>query len=70
VAVSRSTCGVAVTFWWQEAMMQVIVEQCCGLNVHQETDVACLLIGAPGDRPTKGARTFRTVTRDLEALRD
>jgi transposase len=50
--------------------MRVIIERCCGLDVHQETVVACLLIGAPGDRPTKEVRTFRTVTRDLEALRD
>ena len=50
--------------------MRVIVERCCGLDVHQETVVACLLIGASGDRPTKEVRTFRTVTRDLEALRD
>jgi transposase len=55
---------------WQEAMMRVIIERCCGLDVHQETVVACLLIGAPGDRPTKEVRTFRTVTRDLEVLRD
>src|SRR5271165_905582 len=51
-------------------MMRVIIERCCGLDVHQETVVACLLIGAPGDRPTKEVRTFRTVTRDLEVLRD
>ena len=50
--------------------MRVIIERCCGLDVHQETVVACLLIGAPGDRPTKQVRTFRTVTRDLEVLRD
>ena len=50
--------------------MRVIIERCCGLDVHQETVVACLLIGAPGDRPTKEVRTFRTVTRDLEVLRD
>jgi transposase len=50
--------------------MRVIIERCCGLDVHQETVVACLLIGVPGDRPTKEVRTFRTVTRDLEALRD
>ena len=45
-------------------------ERCCGLDVHQGTVVACLLIGAPGAQPTKEVRTFRTVTRDLEALRD
>ena len=30
----------------------------------------CVLIGAPGERPSKEIRTFRTMTRDLEALRD
>jgi transposase len=51
-------------------MMQAIIERCCGLDVHKETVVACLLVGAPGEQPTKEVRTFRTVTRDLEALRD
>ena len=50
--------------------MQAIIERCCGLDVHQETVVACLLVGAPGAQPTKEVRTFRTMTRDLEALRD
>jgi len=50
--------------------MQALIERCCGLDVHQETVVACLMIGAPGVRPSKEVRTFRTVTRDLEALRD
>ena len=50
--------------------MQAIIERCCGLDVHQGTVVACLLVGAPGAQPTKEVRTFRTVTRDLEALRD
>jgi len=50
--------------------MEVIIERCCGLDVHQETVVACVLIGAPGERPRKEVRTFRTMTRDLEALRD
>lgn len=50
--------------------MQVLVERCCGLDVHQETVVACVLVGTPGARPRKTVRTFRTVTRELEALRD
>jgi hypothetical protein len=50
--------------------MQAIIERCCGLDVHQETVVACLLVGAPGAQPNKEVRTFRTVTRDLEALRE
>jgi hypothetical protein len=28
--------------------MQALIERCCGLDVHQETVVACLLIGAAG----------------------
>jgi transposase len=51
-------------------MMPVIIERCAGLDVHQETVVACVLAGTPGQRPTKEIRTFRTMTRDLEALRD
>ena len=50
--------------------MQAIIERCCGLDMHQETVVACLLVGAPGAQPTKEVRTFPTVTRDLEALGD
>src|SRR5208282_792295 len=50
--------------------MQVIVERCCGLDVHQETVVACLLIGLTGARPSKEVRTFGTMTQDLEALCD
>ena len=50
--------------------MQAIIERCCGLDVHQETVVACLLVGAPGAQATKEVRTFRTMMRDLEALRD
>ena len=50
--------------------MQVIIERCAGFDVHQETVVACVLIGAPGEWPRKQVRTFRTMTRDLEALRN
>lgn len=50
--------------------MQVMVERGCGLDVHQQTVVACVLTGTPGLRPRKEVRTFRTMTRDLEALRD
>ena len=70
VAVSRLYLRRTVAFTWMEARMEVIIERCCGLDVHQETVVACVLIGAPGERPRKEIRTFRTMTRDLEALRD
>jgi transposase len=54
----------------KEVMMQVMIERSAGLDVHQATVVACVLIGTPGRRPTKEVRTFATMTRDLEALRD
>ena len=50
--------------------MRVMIERVAGLDVHQETVVVCVLIGKPGERPTKEVRTFRTMTPDLEALRE
>ena len=50
--------------------MDVIVERCAGLDVHQACVVACVLIGQPGRKPCKEVRSFATMTRDLEALRD
>jgi transposase len=50
--------------------MEAIVERCCGLDVHQETVVACLLVGRAHERPRREVRTFRTVTRELVALGD
>ena len=39
--------------------MRVMIERVAGLDVHQETVVACVLIGKPGERPTQEVRTFR-----------
>ena len=50
--------------------MEVIVECGCGLDVHQAQIVACLLKGPADQKPVKQIRTFSTMTRDLEALRD
>lgn len=50
--------------------MEAIVERACGLDVHQAKIVACLLIGAANQKPRKQVRTFGTMTRDLESLRD
>jgi transposase len=49
--------------------MEAIVERCCGLDVHQATVVACLLVGEPDKKPRQQVRTFGTMTCDLEALR-
>jgi hypothetical protein len=51
-------------------MMDAIIERCAGLDVHQATVVACVLIGQAGRKPHKEIRTFSTMTRDLEAMRD
>jgi transposase len=50
--------------------MEAIIEKCCGLDVHQATVVACVLVGEGEKRAKKQIRTFRTVGRELRALRD
>jgi transposase len=50
--------------------MEAIVPRCCGLDVHQASVVACVLIDVPGRKPRKETRTFGAMTRDLEALGD
>jgi transposase len=49
--------------------MHTVVERCCGLDIHQASVVACILI-QEGRTARKEIRTFSTMTRDLEALRD
>jgi len=49
--------------------MEVVLERCAGLDVHQASVVCCVLIGAPGCKTQKLLRSFGTTTRDLEALR-
>lgn len=50
--------------------MDAIIDKCCGLDVHQATVVACVLVGEGRKRVRKEVRTFRTVGRELRALRD
>lgn len=49
--------------------MEVIYKRCCGLDVHKETVVACVLIREAG-KVLKEIRTFRTMTSDLLVLHD
>jgi transposase len=50
--------------------MDIVHSRCSGIDVHQETVVACVLISEEGkSKPRKVVRTFRTVRRELEALR-
>ncbi len=49
--------------------MQDILEICCGLDVHKETVVACLLKGGNDNNPEANTRTFSTLISNLEELK-
>jgi transposase len=49
--------------------MEVVYERCCGLDVHKETVVACVVVpGTNQQHPHKEIRTFKTMTADLLEL--
>jgi len=48
--------------------MQVHYERCCGIDVHKETVVACVIVPDAEGKPAKETRTFSTMTGDLTAL--
>lgn len=52
--------------------MEDIVTRCCGLDIHKESIVACLLEGPleEGLKPTSELREFGTQLADLRALRE
>jgi transposase len=48
--------------------MQVQYERCCGVDVHKETVVACVIVPGADGKPVKETRTFSTMTGDLAVL--
>lgn len=48
--------------------MQVEYERCCGIDVHKETVVVCIIVPGADGKPVKETRTFNTMTSDLKAL--
>ncbi|MEK3916591.1 transposase [Paenibacillus sp. FSL H7-0331] len=50
--------------------MEAILERCAGLDVHQETVVACVLYGELDRKPKQEIRTFSTTTKGRLALYD
>ena len=50
--------------------MQTLIERGCGLDVHQATVVACLLMVRRDGKVQKQMRTFGTTTRELVGLRE
>lgn len=52
-----------------QVVWEAVTERCCGLDVHQKTVVACLLVGGLDQQPTESIRTFATTTKGLVELR-
>jgi transposase len=50
--------------------VDIVVERCCGLDVHKDTVVACVRTPGKGGKREKQVRTFGTMTVDLLGLRD
>ena len=50
--------------------MESIHERCCGLDVHQKTVVACVLVTGADGAVQRRVRSFGTMTADLLALSD
>lgn len=50
--------------------MDAVLERCAGLDVHQETVVACVLFGPLDRKPQKEIKTFLTITDGLLELTD
>ena len=49
--------------------MDALIERAAGLDVHQSSVVACIILGAAGRRPSKEVRSFGTMRQDLAVLR-
>src|ERR1700749_5066734 len=50
--------------------MEAIIGCACGLDVHQSSVVACVIIGAAGRRASRQTRTFGAMKGDLGSLRE
>jgi transposase len=50
--------------------MQVVFTRCCGLDVHQKTVVACVLLTQASGQVTHEVRVFGTMTVDLLTLNE
>lgn len=50
--------------------MDALLERCAGLDVHQETVVACIMYGPLDRKPKQEIKTFSTTTKGLLELHD
>ncbi len=60
--------GVADINQYRRCEMRVEHERCCGIDVHKETVVACVIVPDAHGASVKETRTFSTMTGDLQAL--
>lgn len=51
-------------------MVQVVYERCCGVDIHKQLVVACLLVPGPDKEPRREVRSFGTMTDELLQLAD
>ena len=70
MAVFRFGGAVGRGFFEGRVAMEAIIERCCGLDVHKDIVVACVLIGPADGKARKEIRTYGTTTAQLEQLRD
>ena len=50
--------------------MEAILETCCGLDVHRDNIVACLMKGNLDNKPTSEIRTFPALQHGLKDLKE
>jgi transposase len=48
--------------------MNVVYERCCGIDVHKQTVVACVIVPDAAGKAVKETRSFGTMSADLQAL--
>jgi transposase len=48
--------------------MNVLYERCCGIDVHKQTVVACVIVPDAAGKAVKETRSFGTMSADLQAL--
>ncbi len=53
-----------------QTVWEAVLERGCGLDVHQKSVTACLLIGPLEEQPREYLRTFSATTKGLLAMRD
>jgi hypothetical protein len=62
--------GTARAWDREGTAMQVVYTHCCGLDVHQKTVVACVLLTQASGQVTREVRVCGTMTADLLALNE